>query len=100
MVGYQADLIQAKKIYAQCEKAGNPGDPVMKYSGTSRQFFTMSDQAATQQEWLPLPSQMAYIWQVYLVNIDPCIKVLHVPTVSRVIEESKGTWDKHSSLVN
>lgn len=37
---------------------------------------------------------MPYIWQVYIANIDPCIKVLHVPTISKAIEESKGRLEE------
>jgi hypothetical protein len=38
----------------------------------------------------PLPSQVFFIWQIFVENVDPFIKVLHVPTVEKVIRESKG----------
>ena len=39
----------------------------------------------------PLPSQMLYIWQVYIENIDPLLKILHVPTMVKVLRDSKGS---------
>ncbi|KAI0402688.1 hypothetical protein F4802DRAFT_341414 [Xylaria palmicola] len=41
----------------------------------------------------PLPSQVAYIWEVYVENVDPFIKVLHVPTITRAIKEAKGKFN-------
>lgn len=40
----------------------------------------------------PLPSQMLFLWQIYTDNIDPFMKVLHVPTMTKVIRELKGTY--------
>lgn len=33
----------------------------------------------------PLPSQIPFIWQVYTENVDPLVKILHVPTMNHVI---------------
>lgn len=38
----------------------------------------------------PLPSQVSYIWETFVENVDPFIKVLHVPTIGRTIKEAKG----------
>ena len=49
--------------------------------------------SAPQQEDLhPLPSQMLFLWQVYTENIDPFIKVLHVPTMTKIIRELRGRY--------
>ncbi|KAM0561397.1 hypothetical protein ACHAPJ_003278 [Fusarium lateritium] len=40
----------------------------------------------------PMPSQMLFIWQTYVENVDPFIKVLHVPTVEKIIKELKGNF--------
>ncbi|TGJ80316.1 hypothetical protein E0Z10_g8441 [Xylaria hypoxylon] len=40
----------------------------------------------------PLPSQVFYIWEIFVENIDPFIKVLHVPTIGRAIREAKGKF--------
>jgi hypothetical protein len=47
----------------------------------------------------PLPSQLLYYLQVYKERVDPLIKVLHMPTMEKVVKEvqekpgniSKGT---------
>ncbi|KAI0816557.1 hypothetical protein GGR55DRAFT_241931 [Xylaria sp. FL0064] len=41
----------------------------------------------------PLPSQVFYIWEIFVENVDPFIKVLHAPTIGRIIKEAKGKFD-------
>lgn len=33
----------------------------------------------------PLPAQTSFLWQIYLENIEPLAKVLHIPTMSRLM---------------
>ncbi|KAF4450319.1 hypothetical protein F53441_6602 [Fusarium austroafricanum] len=40
----------------------------------------------------PMPSQMLFIWQAYVENVDPFIKVLHIPTVEKIIKELRGNF--------
>ncbi|KAI0204627.1 fungal-specific transcription factor domain-containing protein [Astrocystis sublimbata] len=35
----------------------------------------------------PLPSQMLFYWQVYTENVDPIVKLLHVPAMTKIIKE-------------
>ncbi|KAL2174153.1 fungal-specific transcription factor domain-containing protein [Thermothelomyces heterothallicus CBS 202.75] len=44
----------------------------------------------------PLPSQIPFIWQVYQENVDPILKVVHVPTMSKVIKEFRQNLDSLS----
>ncbi|KAI1426071.1 hypothetical protein F5Y12DRAFT_306523 [Xylaria sp. FL1777] len=41
----------------------------------------------------PLPSQVFYIWETFVENVDPFIKVLHVPTMRKTIKEAKGKFN-------
>lgn len=41
----------------------------------------------------PLPSQIPFIWQVFKENVDPILKVIHVPTMSKVINELRKNID-------
>ncbi|KAJ4287889.1 hypothetical protein N0V88_007509 [Collariella sp. IMI 366227] len=41
----------------------------------------------------PLPSQIPFIWQVYQENVDPILKVVHVPTMSKSIKELRHNLD-------
>ncbi|KAI0425366.1 fungal-specific transcription factor domain-containing protein [Xylaria sp. FL1042] len=38
----------------------------------------------------PLPSQMLFYWQVYMDNVDPIIKLLHVPTTTKIVKELRS----------
>ncbi|RBQ81704.1 hypothetical protein FVER14953_04271 [Fusarium verticillioides] len=35
----------------------------------------------------PLPAQGSFLWQIYLENIEPLVKVLHIPTMSRLMAQ-------------
>jgi len=41
----------------------------------------------------PLPSQIPFIWQVYIENVDPVLKVVHVPTMTKTIKELRKNMD-------
>lgn len=41
----------------------------------------------------PLPSQIPFIWQVYTENIDPLLKILHVPTMNGLIRKLRTNMD-------
>ncbi|UKZ72453.1 hypothetical protein TrVFT333_000082 [Trichoderma virens FT-333] len=45
----------------------------------------------------PAPDLLSFIWQVYVENVDPFIKVLHVPTMTEAIRLSEGGFDKLSA---
>lgn len=44
----------------------------------------------------PLPSQIPFIWQVYVENVDPLVKILHVPTMNKIIRESRNSMSNLS----
>ena len=59
-------------------------------------FLVTHTSAGQQAEYLcPPPSQMLFLWQVYIENVDPFIKVLHVPTVTKTVREMRSN---HQSL--
>ncbi|KAI0853539.1 fungal-specific transcription factor domain-containing protein [Daldinia vernicosa] len=41
----------------------------------------------------PLPSQIPFFWQVYQENVDPLVKILHVPTMNKIIRELRSNMD-------
>ncbi len=56
-------------------------------------FLLRNISAAHEREALhPLPSQMLFLWQIYMDNVDPFMKVLHVPTMTKVISELRGSY--------
>jgi hypothetical protein len=36
-----------------------------------------------------LPSDIPFLWQVFIERVDPLIKILHVPTVAKLFAEGK-----------
>ncbi|KAI1655330.1 fungal-specific transcription factor domain-containing protein [Daldinia decipiens] len=41
----------------------------------------------------PLPSQIPFFWQVYQENVDPLVKILHVPSMNKIIRELRSNMD-------
>ncbi|KAH6633915.1 fungal-specific transcription factor domain-containing protein [Chaetomium sp. MPI-SDFR-AT-0129] len=41
----------------------------------------------------PMPSQIPFIWQVYQENVDPILKVVHVPSMSKIIKDIRHNLD-------
>ncbi|KAL1875312.1 hypothetical protein VTK73DRAFT_10149 [Phialemonium thermophilum] len=41
----------------------------------------------------PLPSQIPFMWQVYLENVDPLVKILHTPSMNKLIREIRNNLD-------
>lgn len=42
----------------------------------------------------PLPSHVPFLWSVYQENVEPLIKVLHVPTVNTLMRDTRRSPDK------
>ncbi|OCL04052.1 hypothetical protein AOQ84DRAFT_269426, partial [Glonium stellatum] len=77
---------------------GDSGSETMSMTGNKRhtgyyKFLLRNASTAYKQEDLnPLPSQMLFLWQIYVDNVDPFMKVLHVPTMTKVIRELRGSY--------
>ncbi|KAI0383663.1 fungal-specific transcription factor domain-containing protein [Hypomontagnella monticulosa] len=41
----------------------------------------------------PLPSQIPFFWQVYQENVDPLVKILHVPSMNKIIRELRSNMN-------
>ncbi|KAH8682010.1 fungal-specific transcription factor domain-containing protein [Xylariales sp. PMI_506] len=67
------------------DKAGN--DPVY-----SHQSFILGYRSADVdlRKLHPLPSQIPFIWQIYTENVDPLVKLLHVPTMNGIIRKLRA----------
>jgi hypothetical protein len=44
----------------------------------------------------PLPSQIPFYWQTFLENVQPLVKILHTPTMNKVIKEVLNNLDSLS----
>lgn len=51
----------------------------------------------------PLPSHIPFLWSVYQENVEPLIKVVHVPSVEHIFREARRNSEKlspaHQALV-
>ncbi|PTB66025.1 hypothetical protein BBK36DRAFT_1160141 [Trichoderma citrinoviride] len=48
------------------------------------------------QKCHPLPSHGTFLWSVYLENVDPLLKILHVPTMEGILREARRNPEKLS----
>lgn len=55
-------------------------------------FFSGMQTGGSDAVRQPLPSQVPYLWQVYVDNVDPFIKILHVPSMGKIIKQAKGKF--------
>lgn len=53
-------------------------------------IFGYSSSSVDLRSLHPLPSQMLFYWQVYMENVDPIVKLLHVPAVTKIIKDLRG----------
>ena len=61
-------------------------------------FLLRNTSAAHRRDDLhPLPSQVPFLWQIYLDNVDPFMKILHVPTMTKVIRDLRGSYESLGS---
>ncbi|KAE9370962.1 hypothetical protein N431DRAFT_485055 [Stipitochalara longipes BDJ] len=57
-------------------------------------FLLRSTSTARQkQDIYPLPSQILFLWKIYMDNVDPFMKILHVPSMTKVIQEIRSSYD-------
>ncbi|OBT65017.1 hypothetical protein VE03_05273 [Pseudogymnoascus sp. 23342-1-I1] len=67
----------------------NPKSPV----GHQGFLFGYSSTMVNLRSLHPLPSQIPFFWDVFIENVDPLTKVLHVPTMAKAIKEAKENLD-------
>ena len=65
---------------------------VPRHSGYYNFLLSHTSAAHRKEDLHPLPSQMLFLWQLYLDNVEPFIKILHVPTMTKVIRELRGSY--------
>lgn len=69
-----------------------------QHHGSYYNFLLRHTSAVDHPEHLyPLPSQVPFLWQIYVENVDPFIKVLHVPTMTKVIHTLRGSYQSLGS---
>ncbi|KAJ6257555.1 hypothetical protein Dda_7340 [Drechslerella dactyloides] len=62
-----------------------------------RFLLRQSDAAAKYDLLHPSPPQLLFLWQTFVDEIDPFIKLLHVPSMTRLIREMRGHYSSVGS---
>ena len=69
-----------------------------QYHGRFHNFLLRHTSAADQQEQIyPPPSQVPFLWQIYVETVDPFMKILHIPTMTKVIHTLRGSYQSLDS---
>ncbi|KAF3316406.1 hypothetical protein TWF173_002252 [Orbilia oligospora] len=55
-------------------------------------LLRQADSAAKYDLIHPHPSQLLLLWQTYVDDIDPFIKILHIPSMTRLIRDLRGQY--------
>ncbi|KAI0521538.1 fungal-specific transcription factor domain-containing protein [Xylaria bambusicola] len=78
------------------DSSGDEDSPVAADPQTDRHLdhhgfiFGYSSSNVDLRSLHPLPSQMLFYWQVYMDNVDPIVKLLHVPTMTKTVKELRS----------
>ncbi|KAI1182146.1 fungal-specific transcription factor domain-containing protein [Nemania serpens] len=78
---------------ASSDSSGDEDSPVsvapqIEQQGDHHGFiFGYSSSTVDLRSLHPLPSQMLFYWQVFMDNVDPIVKFMHVPTMTNTIKE-------------
>jgi hypothetical protein len=67
------------------EDPDSPNDNGQAYGSHHGFIFGLSSQNVDMLSLHPLPQQIGAYWQAFKENVDPLVKVLHVPTFERTI---------------
>ncbi|RMJ12244.1 hypothetical protein CDV36_008128 [Fusarium kuroshium] len=98
------NILQA--VHDVAEYSGSSSDSIMPEPGLESGpsplshlgfVFGNPDFAKALDGLNPMPSQMLFIWQAYVENVDPFIKVLHVPTIEKVVRELRGNFSSYGA---
>ncbi len=77
------------------ESESSPGNDVADADTSEHQAFVFGYRSCDVdlKSLHPLPSQIPYMWQVFQENVDPLIKVLHIPTMNKLIRQIRHSLD-------
>ncbi|KAJ4359157.1 hypothetical protein N0V95_002409 [Ascochyta clinopodiicola] len=89
------DLKQILDESSDEESSGDNGDiaPELFSSDGSRLLFGSPKASKRLRLLHPQPVEAFKLWQVYLDNINPLVKLFHAPTVQQTISEANGNLD-------
>jgi hypothetical protein len=79
----------------ESEDEGSPESPALHQAPSDHQSFVFGYRSADVdlRKLHPLPSQIPFIWQIYQENVEPLLKMLHIPTMDKLIKNMRRNID-------
>ncbi|EWC44550.1 hypothetical protein DRE_06722 [Drechslerella stenobrocha 248] len=70
----------------------NPSPQEPGHVNYYRFLLRQADAAAEYDALYPPPPQLLFLWQTFVDDIDPFIKLLHIPSMTRLIRDLRGHY--------
>lgn len=88
------DKIEGGELDGSTAVASSAPSNVRRESFHHQAFiFSMSSVASNLQQLHPLQSQIFALWQMFMDNVDPLVKIVHIPTTQRQILRASQNLD-------
>ncbi|KAK2625532.1 hypothetical protein QTJ16_004844 [Diplocarpon rosae] len=86
------DLLQQQGFDSDSDTPIAPSDAVTE---PNRQSFVLGyvSSDVSLKGLHPLPSQIPFYWQTYLENVNPLVRILHTPTMNKVMKQVQNNLD-------
>ncbi|PBP20792.1 hypothetical protein BUE80_DR008119 [Diplocarpon rosae] len=90
------DLLQQQGFDSDSDTPIAPSDAVTE---PNRQSFVMGYVSSdiSLKGLHPLPSQIPFYWQTFLENVNPLVRILHAPTMNKVMKQVQNNLDSLSA---
>ncbi|KAF8865249.1 hypothetical protein BDZ45DRAFT_796570 [Acephala macrosclerotiorum] len=98
-ISEEVDEIRDMLHYHEFESdSDTPALPSTAHTEPDHQSFIMGYNSSdvNLKSLHPLPSQIPFYWQTFLENVQPLVKIMHTPTMNKVIKEVQNNLDSLS----
>lgn len=79
--------------FPENEETESPGTTSTLEDDHQGYVFGYASSAIDLRDLHPLPSQLPFFLKMYALKVDPCIKILHMPSMEKLIEEAQHNLD-------
>lgn len=79
--------------FPENEETESPGTASTNEDEHQGYVFGYSSSALDLRELHPLPSQLPFYLKMYSLKVDPVQKMLHIPSMEKLVEEAQNNLD-------
>jgi hypothetical protein len=79
--------------FPENEETESPGTVSTLDDDHQGYVFGYSSSALDLRELHPLPSQLPFYLKMFSQKVDPCVKLLHIPSMEKLVEEAQNNLD-------